>query len=147
MTINNDADGISFSNSLPTNQSGSFHSATGENVTAGIVHNYFKDINGTRTQGLQGGEYADVLNVLGNKDEYVFNIISAPGLIYEFGLHSTQLDTMISLAETRGDCIAVVDLQNYGATVANVTSTANSLNSSYGACLLYTSALPTNREV
>ena len=133
VTINNDADGISFSNSLPTNQSGSFHSATGENVTAGIVPNYFKDINGTRTQGLQGGEYADVLNVLGNKDEYVFNIISAPGLIYEFGLHSTQLDTMISLAETRGDCIAVVDLQNYGATVANVTSTANSLNSSYGA--------------
>ena len=70
---------------------------------------------------------------MGNKDEYSFNIISAPGLIYEFGEHKTQLDTMIDLAETRGDAIAVVDLQNYGATVANVTGTASSLNSSYGA--------------
>ena len=76
-------------------------------------------------------EYADAINILGNKDEYVFNIISAPGLIYQH--HSTQLDSIISLAETRGDCIAVVDLQNYGATVANVTSTAANLNSSYAA--------------
>ena len=118
-------------NSLPTAQSGSFTSATGTNVNGS--DRYFTDINNTKTQGLDGADYADMINVLGNKDEYVFNIISAPGLIYEFGTHSTQLDSIISLAETRGDCIAVVDLQNYGAEVGNVTATANNINSSYAA--------------
>lgn len=121
----------SASGSLPTNQSGSFVSGTGANVVGG--DNYFTAISNTKSQGLTGGCYNDMISVLENKDEYQFNIISAPGLFYEFGNHSTQLDSIISLAETRGDCIAVVDLQNYGATVANVTSTANSLNSSYAA--------------
>jgi len=123
----------SFTGSLPTATSGSFYGATGANFVTGVANNYFKDIDGTRAQGLQGGEYADAINILGNKDEYVFNIISAPGLIYEFGEHKTQLDSLISLAESRGDCIAVVDLQNYGATVSNVTGTAATLNSSYAA--------------
>ena len=123
----------SLSGSLPTATSGSFYGATGANFVTGTANNYFKDIDGTRAQGFQGGEYADAINILGNKDEYVFNIISAPGLIYEFGEHKTQLDSLISLAESRGDCIAVVDLQNYGATVANVTTTAATLNSSYAA--------------
>jgi len=133
VTVGNDSNGVSFSGSLPIAQTSTFQTATGGNVTAGVASNFFKDINGTRSQGFQGGEYATALNLLGNKDEYSFNIISAPGLIYEFGEHKTQLDSMISLAETRGDAIAVVDLQNYGATVANVTGTASSLNSSYGA--------------
>ena len=54
-------------------------------------------------------------------------------MIYEFGNHKTQLDGIISLAETRGDAIAVVDTQNYGATVSNVTGTAGNINSSYTA--------------
>jgi uncharacterized protein len=37
------------------------------------------------------------------------------------------------LAETRGDCIAVVDLNDYGSTVSNVTSQSGLLNSSYAA--------------
>jgi len=117
--------------SLPTAQSGSFENATGDIVQGG--DNYFSNINNTDTQGLVGGNYNNIISVLENKDEYVFNIISAPGLIYEFGNHSTQLDNIISLSETRGDCIAVVDTQNYGATVADVTGTAASLNSSYAA--------------
>jgi len=119
----------SASGSLPTAQSGSFQGGSGTNVVGG--DNYFADINNTKSQGLTGGCYDDMISVLENKDEYVFNIITAPGLIYEFGNHATQLDSIISLAETRGDCIAVVDLQNHGATVANVTGTANSINSSY----------------
>ena len=130
VTINSDSSGVAYNNSLPTNQSGSFHSATGALLGSTTGDTYFKNI-ATTTQGLNADVYADALNILGNKDEYVFNIISAPGLIYEFGAHATQLDSMISLAETRGDAIAVVDLQNYGATVAQVTGTANSLNSSY----------------
>tara|TARA_B100000085_G_scaffold65695_1_gene58440 strand:+ start:19964 stop:21730 length:1767 start_codon:yes stop_codon:yes gene_type:complete len=134
LTVGTDESGNSFSGSLPSNQSGSFHGGTGNNVVGGSTRDkYFGDINGTDTQGLTGACYADAISILGNQDEYVFNIISAPGLIYEFGDHKTQLDSIISTAESRGDCIAVIDVQNYGATVANVTGTAATLNSSYTA--------------
>lgn len=134
ISVNTDGDGNSFSGSLPSNQSGSFQGGTGDNVVGGSTRDkYFGDINGTDTQGLTGACYADAISILGNQDEYVYNIISAPGLIYEFGDHKTQLDSIISTAESRGDCIAVIDVQNYGATVANVTGTAATLNSSYTA--------------
>ena len=133
ITINSSSAGIGYGTLLPTAQSGSFFGATGTNFVAGVANNYFGDIDGTRSQGFQGGEYADAIAILENKDEYVFNIISAPGLIYEFGEHKTQLDSIISLAETRGDAIAVIDLQNYGATVANTTGTAATVNTSYAA--------------
>jgi len=119
------------SGSLPTAQAGAFETATGTIDTTG---NFFGDINNTDTQGLGNATgYADAISILGNKDEYIFNIVSAPGLIYEFGTHKTQLDSIISLAEERGDAIAVVDTQNYGATVSNVTGTAGNINSSYTA--------------
>lgn len=133
ITINSSSAGIPYDTLLPTAQSGSFHGGTGDNVVDGVASNYFGDIDGTRSQGFQGGEYADAISILENKDEYVFNIISAPGLIYEFGEHKTQLDSIISLAETRGDAIAVIDLQNYGSTVANTTGTAATVNTSYAA--------------
>ena len=133
VTINSSSAGIGYGTLLPTAQSGSFFGATGTNFVAGVANNYFGDIDGTRSQGFQGGEYASAIAILENKDEYVFNIISAPGLIYEFGAHKTQLDSIISLAETRGDAIAVIDLQNYGATVANTTGTAATVNTSYAA--------------
>ena len=134
LSVGTDGSGNSFSGSLPSAQSGSFYNATGTNVEGSSNRdNYFGDINGTDAQGLTGGCYADAISILNNQDEYVYNIISAPGLIYEFGDHKTQLDSIISLAESRGDCIAVVDLQNYGATVANVTGTAATVNSSYTA--------------
>tara|TARA_R100000329_G_C7615531_1_gene218508 strand:- start:697 stop:2454 length:1758 start_codon:yes stop_codon:yes gene_type:complete len=130
ITVNVGSDLQSFSGSLPTNQSGSFHSATGNLLGSTTGDTYFSNIGAT-SQGINQDEYADAINILGNKDEYVFNIISAPGLIYQH--HSTQLDSIISLAEDRGDCIAVVDLRTYGSTVAQVSSGANSLNTSYGA--------------
>lgn len=133
ITVNSSSAGIPYGTLLPTAQSGSFYNATGDIYVDGVANNYFDDIDGTRSQGFQGGEYADAISILENKDEYVFNIISAPGLIYEFGDHKTQLDSIISLAETRGDCIAVIDLQNHGATVANTTGTAATVNTSYAA--------------
>jgi len=60
-------------------------------------------------------------------------MISAPGLLYSIGAHKVVLDSIISLSETRGDNIAVVDLRPYESTVSNVTGTADTLNSSYAA--------------
>ena len=120
----------SASGSLPTAHSGSFNSATGANVVAGTPNNYFGDIN-TRTQGLVAANYTDAIAILENTDAYLFNVISAPGLVYD--KHTTPIDSIISLTETRGDCIAVIDLYSYGATISNVTGKADLLNSSYAA--------------
>lgn len=133
VTVNVDANSISLSGSLPIAQSGSFYGATGNLFNPARRGNFFKNISSTDTQGLVGANYTDPIAILENKDEYVFNIISAPGLIYDFGTHKEQLDSLISLVETRGDSIGVIDLENHGATVANVTTEAAGLNSSYAA--------------
>jgi len=134
LTVETDSTGASYSASLPIVQSGSFHGATGTNVHSGL-NGYFGDISNTVSQGITDfpTSYAPIISVLENKEEYVFNVISAPGLIYEFSNHKTQLDSIISLTETRGDSIAIVDLVNYGDTVTNATTQAGLLNSSYAA--------------
>ena len=135
ITISSDAAGNSFTASLPTAASGGFAEATGSNITAGAL--YFKDIDNSTggAQGLIGEDYNDAISILDNKDEYLFNIISAPGLIHSLATNgATQIDNIISLAETRGDCIAVVDLVPHGtAATATVTAEASEINSSYAA--------------
>lgn len=130
VTVNTDSDGVSYSGSLPVASSGSFEGATGD-IIAGA--NFFDNINDTNTQGLVAGNYTSIINLLANTEEYIFNIISAPGLTLANDTHVTPIDSIISLAEGRGDCIAVVDVQNYEATVSNVVAKATSLNSSYAA--------------
>lgn len=117
------------SGSLPQASSGSFYSATGTIAAGG--DNYFESINTTDTQGLVAGDYTNVITLLGNKDEFQFNVISAPGV--NSVDHSTAIDGIISLAESRGDCIAVVDLEGYSASVTDVTTAAAGRNSSYAA--------------
>ena len=133
LTVNSDSNSVSFSGSLPIAQSGSFQGAAGNLYNGIVANNHFGDITATNTQGIQAGNYADAISILENKDEYVFNIVSAPGLIYDFGEHKTQLDSIISMAQTRGDAIAVIDLEQYGATVSNTVAAANTVNSSYAA--------------
>lgn len=127
LTVNLDAAGVSYSASLPQAKSGSFHSATGT-IIAGA--NFYKNI-ASQTQGLTGADYNQAIALLENKDDYQFNVIAVPGLNAED--HPTQIDAVISLAESRGDCIAVVDLTGHGATVSEVTDSAANLNSSYAA--------------
>jgi hypothetical protein len=131
-------DGINRSNdnytgSLPIAQSGSFSGASGNLYKDDAANNMFSEITNANTQGLVAANYADAISILTNQDEYVFNIISAPGLIYSFGDHKTQLDSIISLASDRGDNIAVVDLSPYGTSVSNAAGNAASVNSSYAA--------------
>ena len=114
---------------LPTAQTGAFGGAVGSvSQSSNLFHNI-----ATQTQGLSAADYADAITILENQDEYLFNIISAPGLAYDLAGHSTPLDNIISLAESRGDCIAVIDLYSYGAAVSQVTGKADLLNSSYAA--------------
>lgn len=131
VTINSSSAGIGFNNYLPTVSSGSFYGGAGTNYANESGSDFFSSISQYNTQGLVGADYNNIITLLGNKDDYAFNVISAPGLVNN--LHVTQVDNLISLAETRGDCIAVVDLYAYGASVSNVVGQADTLNSSYAA--------------
>lgn len=116
--------------SLPKLQSGSFYGAAGE-LFYGSAH-FNEDItSGTNIQGLKAADYNTAISLLGNKDEYRFNVITAPGLTSQDS--SAQVTSLVNLAIARTDCLAVVDLVRYGSTTANVIEKASSQNSSYAA--------------
>jgi len=130
VTVNENSQGFSYTGSLPVASSGAFYNATGL-IADGV--DLFDNIGDStnRTQGIPVEDYNDVITLLGNKDDYQFNIITAPGLIGK--KHITQVSSIISLAETRGDCIAVIDPVGYETTVSNAAAEGSSYNSSYAA--------------
>ena len=111
--------------SIPINQTGSFGGATGT-VKAGA--NFYENI-GTQTQGLEAGNYTNMVNLLANKDDYQFNILSTPGLIDEY--HTSTISTIITNTQLRGDNLYVVDLVDYNGTVIDATAQATTRDTSY----------------
>ena len=53
----------------------------------------------------------NLLLYLNNQDQYQFNVISTPGLNSQD--HSAQVNLMVALAQSRTDCISVIDLVPY----------------------------------
>lgn len=131
LTVGVDSSNVSYSASLPIAQSGSFFGGVGSNVQTG--GNFYNSIVSgvSNSQGLVDDDYSDVITVLENKDEYLFNIISVPGLTQQS--FSSTVGKVVSLAETRGDAIAVVDPVGYGSTLSTAVSEAGEINSSYAA--------------
>ena len=125
---NNGSPKPEFTSSIPLNQSGTFGNAQGSVFTG--ANTLYQNI-GTTTQGLTGTDYTDAIQLLSNRDEYQYNIISAPGI--NNADHSTQVGSLIEMVENRGDAIAVVDLVKYGSTITTVTSEAGERDSSFAA--------------
>jgi hypothetical protein len=115
---------------------GSFGGAVGTTVTAGPIKLY-QDIPSTTAtyvnniQGVIGTDYNVGLGLIANKDQYDFKTVYAPGLTAQNA--SSQVTSLLSLAQERGTCIAVVDMVGYGQTITAATQQALSLDSSYGA--------------
>ena len=130
-SVNTDSSGTSYSASLPIAASGSFYNASGSIVQGGDV--YYNTFTTTDTQGLHPDNYSNLVTLLGNKDDYQFKVITAPGLVSDLANHSTIVNSIISLAETRGDCIAIIDTADYGDAPSTVTGNADGLNTSYAA--------------
>ena len=120
-----------FTGSIPTAQSGTFGGATG--VVMSGNNTLYENIGNTLTQGVSSSDYTDAFNLLANRDEFRYNIISAPGLIYTNATHATPLNTLISNVESRGDAIIPLDLENYASSITATVSTAASLDTSYAA--------------
>ena len=118
--------------SIPVAASGAFGDAVGTILTG--TGNYYQYIDGNDTQGLKDGNYTTAFNLLANKDDYKYNIISSPGL-YQSG-YSSILNTLISNTENRGDNIVVLDLEPYASSITAVTSTATAQDTSYAAAYL-----------
>jgi len=131
VTVNKDASSLSYSASLPMSASGAFFGAVGNNVQPLANYNSAIVSGVSNVQGLSDSDYADAVTLLGNKDNYQFNIITVPGLTQQN--NSITVANVLSLVETRGDAIAVVDLVGYGDTISDAVTTAAGLNSSYGA--------------
>jgi len=117
--------------SIPVAASGAFADATGTILTG--TGQYFENISNADTQGILPGNYDTAISLLNNKDEYQYNVITAPGLIHSFSNATSTLNTLITNTQTRGDAIVVLDIEDYGATITNAVNSATALNSSYAA--------------
>ena len=120
-----------FTSSIPVVGNGAFGGATGDILTGDGL--YYENITDDDTQGLVAGNYSVAISLLNNKDAYQYNVISTPGLIHTFPTHASVLNTLIANTQNRGDSIAIVDLENYGATITATSNAAVSINSSYAA--------------
>jgi len=117
-----------YTSSIPTVSAGGFDNATGD-VKGGAK--FYESIDSSDTQGLVGTDYTDMINLLSNSDDYKFNILIVPGL-YDVD-YSTQLTSIISNTQNRGDNLLVLDLVKHGQSVSDVTNKAASRNTSYAA--------------
>lgn len=84
-----------------------------------------------KIQGITPSFYDPLIKALENQDEYEINMISVPGLTVAF--NTAQTDMVVSLAQKRGDLIAVIDLVGFGARIGDVQQKAIGCNSNYAA--------------
>ena len=121
-----------FTGSLPGACSGSFNGATGTPFSQRVAKFYDQAglIADADSQGVTGSDYAVMLNLLANPDEYSYNVVSVPGLNRVSA--ASQITTLVSNAQNRGDNIAVVDMVPYGTALATVTTQALGMDTSYG---------------
>lgn len=85
----------------------------------------------TNIQGLAGSDYNTAISLLSNQDAYDFNVIYAPGLTMQNA--SSAVNSLIDLAQTRGDAIAVVDTVVYGQSMTLAVNQAAAYDNSYAA--------------
>jgi len=116
--------------SIPADGSGSFNGATGT-LFGGQEAKFNGEISVTNIQGLAQTDYTESINLLSNKDEYRYNLITAPGL--NNSDHGTAVGLLVSTVESRQDAIAVIDLNGYDTNVSTIVSDASGFDSSYAA--------------
>lgn len=132
-----------YTGSMPRVGSGSLNGAFGGavgNTIQSAAMNLFENIPvldstgatpSTNIQGVFASDYAVAIGLLGNKDQYDFKTISAPGLTVQNA--SGKVSDLLSLSQTRGTSISVVDMTSYAQNITTATQKALTLDSSYGA--------------
>ena len=85
----------------------------------------------TNIQGIFPTSYNIAISLLSNQDAYDFNVVYAPGLTMQNA--SSTINSLVTLAQTRGDNIAVVDTVGYGQSMTQAKTQAQSYDNSYAA--------------
>jgi phage tail sheath protein FI len=85
----------------------------------------------TNIQGVFPTNYTVALSLLGNGDAYDFNVVYAPGPNIQNA--QSVITSVTSLAQNRGDAIAVVDTTCYGQQIATAVTNAQAYDNSYAA--------------
>ena len=121
-----------YTGSLPFPSSGSFGGAHGSNIPS-TQGEYYENITGNLPQGIPTSSYNDVIQLLANKEAYLFKYITAPGLIY--ANHFQTVTSLINMVQERNDTMAVIDSSPYGmaSNVGGVVSNVTSLDTSFAA--------------
>lgn len=130
---NSDTPKPQFTGSIPAVNVGSFGGADGSNIPS-ATGNYYEDINNANTQGLQASAYTESISLLANKDAYRYNFITTPGLIADgsnYPTHFPVVSLLVSMIQTRGDSMAVIDLVGKGSNILSVTGNAIAIDNSY----------------
>ncbi len=121
-----------YTGSIPRAQSGAFGGAAGNTIPTWQA-NFYENMGGSNIQGIGPNDYTQSFALLSNKDDYKYNVITAPGLMYAESGHASVVTNLINTTQNRGDAIAVVDLVKYGQNLTTVTAQAALLNTSYAA--------------
>jgi phage tail sheath protein FI len=82
-------------------------------------------------QGIHASDYDLAISLLGNADDYKFNVVYAPGITSQNA--PSEVNSLMTLAQNRGDNIAVVDLVGFGANLGTVTTAAQNFDNNYAA--------------
>ena len=120
-----------FTGSIPAASSGSFGGGIGDISGSGDPSKFYQNINDVDSQGLVGTDYTTAINLLANRDDFRYNLITSPGLILANGTTGAGWTSIQSNCENRGDAIFVGDLVNYNSSLTQVTGQAASVDSSY----------------
>lgn len=128
-----DSNGVAkdaYTGSIPLSSTGSFNGAEGTPFPA-RAGQFYQNINATDSQGLTGDNYTTAISLLSNSETYQFNVLFTPGLTDES--HNTEISSLITNTQNRGDNLLVFDTTNYGSTITTAIGEANSRDTSYAA--------------
>ena len=125
-----------YTGSIPTSSLGVFGGAEGKNIPTGVAGAYYENISNTNIQGMSPSAYTESISLLSNKDAYKYNLITAPGLIADgtnFSSHLPVVTQLLSIVQSRGDSMTLIDLVGYGSNILPVTTNALTYDTSYAA--------------
>lgn len=136
-----------FTTAMPMTGSGSYQGSFGNaqgSLYAGLglyAPSMFEGITTTATsnatratyniQGLVDSDYTTAIGMHLNKDAYKFNSVYAPGINSQNA--PTSIASILTLAQNRGDCIAVVDMVGYAQSITTAVTQASYYDNSYAA--------------
>jgi hypothetical protein len=96
-----------------------------------IVASNSQGFNLTNSTSAGSKAYKKALNAISNPDQFDFNLLVLPGVIYE--LHSYVANEALTLCEDRGDAFYIMDTVQLSANLTTATGKAAEIDSNYAA--------------